>query len=567
MAATCRIGVLGGFRVEIDGRAVPAEAWRHSRGTDLVKLLAISPGHRLHREQVIDTLWPALPPPAGGANLRKAILFARRALGSPDALVVESGVVRLAPTWNVEVDAERFEDAASGALDEGDATACAVATKLYTGELLPDDPYAEWARDARERLRLRFVEALKRAGLWDRVVDLDPLDEEAHRALIRIHLEAGDRHAAMRQFERLRDVLREELGVAPDRETVALYKDVLALEGLEPATPQERARASLDRGLLALSREDLDEAERQAKETRALAIEFELGRELGEASGLLGMVAHMRGRWRDVFRDEFVATVLEAPHLTEPVFDAHLCLAEFSLYGEEGTAAVETFAGELLEIAEGAASVHGTALATLMLGECALLSGNLQSAEERLSRAADLHGRAGASAGRALALQRLGEAAIAARRVVRARRLLRDAMSLAQTSPLSSHLLIRVHGAMVQAAPGGRATAVISEAERRLSNVGVCEPCSMGFLVAAAIASARSGDLEDARRHLDHAERVAVMWQGGPWMAAVWEARGELRLAEGDRDRASALFSEAADGFARAGHPLAEARTRAAAGG
>jgi hypothetical protein len=182
-----------------------------------------------------------------------------------------------------------------------------------------------------------------------------------------------------------------------------------------------------------------------------------------------------------------------------------------------------------------------------------------------LSRAADLHGKVDASSGRALALERLAEAAIVARRAVRARRLLRDAMALAQAAPLSSHLVVRVHGAMIQAAPPDRAMEAVHEAEQALSHRSVCEPCSMGFRVASAIASAWSGDTERARRHLDHAERVAVMGQGGPWMAAVWEARAELRLAEGDPARASALFSEAADGFAHAGHPVSERRCRAAA--
>ncbi|MGH7821795.1 MAG: BTAD domain-containing putative transcriptional regulator, partial [Candidatus Binatia bacterium] len=66
-------------------------------------------------------------------------------------------------------------------------------------------------------------------------------------------------------------------------------------------------------------------------------------------------------------------------------------------------------------------------------------------------------------------------------------------------------------------------------------------------------------------RYLDDAERIAGMWQGGPWVAAVWEARGELRLAEGDPSQAAALFKEAADGFARVGRTLDEERCRTAA--
>ncbi len=84
----------------------------------------------------------------------------------------------------------------------------------------------------------------------------------------------------------------------------------------------------------------------------------------------------------------------------------------------------------------------------------------------------------------------------------------------------------------------------------------------MGFLVAAATASAGAGDLERARRYLGEAERISLMWQGGPWTAAVWEARGALRAAEDDATQAAAFFREAADQFAAVERPVDEARCR-----
>jgi hypothetical protein len=76
---------------------------------------------------------------------------------------------------------------------------------------------------------------------------------------------------------------------------------------------------------------------------------------------------------------------------------------------------------------------------------------------------------------------------------------------------------------------------------------------------------ARAVVLSRARRHLAEAERITGLWQGGPWNASVWEARAELRLAEGDSVQAMALFREAADGFSQLRRPIDEARCRASA--
>lgn len=565
MSERAHIRLLGRFAVDVGGRVVRDDAWRHRRGADLVKLLALQPNHRLHREQVMDALWPDLSPEQAAANLRKSIHYARRALGEEDTVATGGGVVALWPEGELTTDVDAFERAARRASGSADGEAAALAAELYAGELLPDQPYEGWLIEPRERLRRLYADVLRSAARWERLLEVDPTNEEAHRALIRAHFEAGARQAAMRQFERLRRALQDELGVSPDETSVALYQQVLSAEGVKPPTPAERTRTLLAQALFHWNRMELDEARRMAEEARAIAIDERLEPELGEASGLLGMVGNAQGRWRELFRDEFVQTLEQAPSMAGSVFDAHLCLAEFAL-NAASCDEIATFAGELLAVADGRSSERGKALALLMLGEAELFAGRLAEAEGDLSRSAELHGRAGATSGRALAVERLAETALAAGRArTRAAHLLREARALADGSPLSSHLLVRVYGAMIQQPRDAAKAASVAEwADAQLAGAQICQPCSMGFLVAAAIARARVGDIAGGRRHLEQAERVAGMWQGGPWHAAVWEARGHLRLAAGEAGQASALFREAADGFAACGRPLDEARCWAA---
>jgi DNA-binding SARP family transcriptional activator len=220
--ASVEIQLLGRFEVLVDGRPVPAAAWRHRRAAGLVKLLALASGHREHREQVIEALWPHLPPEGGERNLHKAIHLARRGIGDPSAITLSTQEVGLG--GDVAVDVDRFERETGVALGARDQGGCASAASLYTGELLPEDRYEEWTQPARERLRLLHVELLRCAERWGDVLEVEPLDEEAHRAVMLGYANAGNRAAALRQFRRLKDLLGKELGLRPDPESVALYE-------------------------------------------------------------------------------------------------------------------------------------------------------------------------------------------------------------------------------------------------------------------------------------------------------------------------------------------------------
>src|SRR5437868_6599367 len=122
----CTVSLLGSFEVRVDGSPVPPDAWRSRRAADLVKLLALEPGHELHREVVMDLLWPELGTEAAGANLRKAVHYARRAMQAEEAIRTKGGMLSL---WGagVEVDALRFLDAADLALAAGDPESCGLA--------------------------------------------------------------------------------------------------------------------------------------------------------------------------------------------------------------------------------------------------------------------------------------------------------------------------------------------------------------------------------------------------------------------------------------------------------
>lgn len=568
MPATCQVRVLGGFGVAVDGQPVPTHAWRSRRAADVVKLLAIESGHRLHREQVMELLWPDLPVEAAGANLRKAVHYARRALGDPGAIAVDGQVLVLWPDGRLDCDLERFDRAADAALAWGDASACAAAAATYGGDVLPDDRYEWWAEERRAKARTHYVALLRAAGDWTRLLELDETDEEAHRAMMRRHLAAGRRREALRQFEQLREALRERVGVGPDAETVALFEAALA-EGAEPPSVRQAVAVTLANGLVAWGRRNVEEAERLAKRARALALDANLGHELGEASTLLALVAYAKGTWHQQFREEFTDSVRRSANLEGAVFDAHLCFQEFYLYGPEGHEGAESFGRDLLGIATEAGSAAGLALAHLLLGEFALLSGHVDEACEHLDRSLADAERAGCLSAQSIALERAAEARVRRGDRAGALSLLDRAMPLAHSSGIQSHLVIRIHGLRVLAARGlVEALGAVRHGERLLTSAThVCDPCSMAFRIEAARACARANDLSRARRHLAEAERISGLWQGGPWSAALWEVRAELRRAAGQNAQAAALFLEAAELYSTLRRPIEEDRCRAAAVG
>jgi DNA-binding SARP family transcriptional activator/pimeloyl-ACP methyl ester carboxylesterase len=219
---TVKVSLLGPFLVEVDGRAVPDEAWSRRDAVALVKLLALAPGRQLHREQVMDALWVDAEVDKAGNRLHKAAHYARRALDRVDAVVLRGDLVSLLPGVPVEVDVEGFESAALVALNDGGVFAAERVLTRYPGEPLPGDLYAEWAAGPRERLTALRNRLLRQAHRWQTLVELDPTDEEAHVRLMRELVRDGDRRGALDQYDVLDRAMQRELGATPGPEATAL---------------------------------------------------------------------------------------------------------------------------------------------------------------------------------------------------------------------------------------------------------------------------------------------------------------------------------------------------------
>ena len=141
------VTLLGGFGVVVNGERVPQAAWRLRKARELVKLLALAPGHRLHREQAMDLLWADRDPAAAANNLNQAVYVARRALDR-GAIEVRDEMLEL----TADVDVERLEFAAADARRARTPAAYRAALSVYGGELLPENRYDDWSAGRREEL-------------------------------------------------------------------------------------------------------------------------------------------------------------------------------------------------------------------------------------------------------------------------------------------------------------------------------------------------------------------------------------------------------------------------------
>jgi DNA-binding SARP family transcriptional activator len=224
-----RVCALGRTRIACDEATLAGEWLGHKPG-QLLKYLVCERGRVVTLEELIDVFWPTAGR-AGASSVRQAIHTLRdrlepdRPKGRPSGYVVaRTGGYELTP-GRVWIDADDFEaharaglDAlANGAPDRAEQSLSAAA-RAYEGDFLADEPYAEWALAERERLRdlaaqvLRALAGLKRAaGQWDaatehlqRLAELEPLDLEAQRELLRLMLLRGRHSEALRRYDLVR---------------------------------------------------------------------------------------------------------------------------------------------------------------------------------------------------------------------------------------------------------------------------------------------------------------------------------------------------------------------------
>ena len=242
---TIRIRLLGGFEVTVGARTIEEGAWRLRKAANLVKLLALAACNRLHREQVMDTLWPELGISAASNNLRQTVHTARLtfdlSMGSGYLASRDESLV-LCPESSLWVDVDAFEEAARSARRSRDLGAYRAALDLYAGELLPTDRYEEWAEEPRRRLQesylsLQFGLANLHEDLGDydsaiealrRVVSEEPTREEAHAGLMRLYALMGNIAEALVQYARLEEALSRALGTVPAASSRALREEIAA---------------------------------------------------------------------------------------------------------------------------------------------------------------------------------------------------------------------------------------------------------------------------------------------------------------------------------------------------
>jgi len=248
----------------------PVSDWQRRTAKTLTKLLATNPRHRLHREQVLEILWPDVEIDSALNSFGKALHAARRAL-EPELLPREcSAYLALTDSMvaldvqRVWIDADHFERLAESALRRGDVTSYECALAAYGGELLPEDRYEDWCSERRDHLGALHIQLLlalaeehkerrahsPAAARLREVLRHDPTREDAHRRLMALYTSLGARDQAMRQFQICEDALKRELGLAPEQATVELYREIQADRiptQISPSEPAPGRVESVDR--------------------------------------------------------------------------------------------------------------------------------------------------------------------------------------------------------------------------------------------------------------------------------------------------------------------------------
>jgi predicted ATPase/DNA-binding SARP family transcriptional activator len=252
MSKRLALYLLGAPRLELNNSIITVD---RRKTLALLAYLAVNRwGH--HRDHISALLWPEYEQSKAFTNLRHILWEIRQAIGEGWIIAARDTIALIAEGADqpserfVWLDVARFKSLITESRSQNDIlrriSLLSDSVKLYrnhflTGFSLKNSPdFNEWAFAESEELRHQLASAL---GMLtndycslgqaetaiphaERLITLDPLNESSHRQLMQVYIQAGQHTAAIKQYQTCEQILRKELGVDPQPETRALYKQI-----------------------------------------------------------------------------------------------------------------------------------------------------------------------------------------------------------------------------------------------------------------------------------------------------------------------------------------------------
>ncbi|MFQ5859130.1 MAG: tetratricopeptide repeat protein, partial [Anaerolineae bacterium] len=238
-----RIQAFGQAQVWLYGEPITKKQWDSATTKELFFYLLAHPDG-VRKDKILGVFWPETTPAKASSAFHSTNYRLRRALQRQDCILFKNGVYMINPELSYWFDVDAFqaliEEAKNTESADERASLYVKAIELARGNYL-DEFYSDWPFFQREELQRQLFEALAHLAeyycqngkaedalpLYERIVADDPYQEEIHREIMRVHVELGQRAAAVKHYQKLKAFLEEDLDIDPMPETTALYEAIL----------------------------------------------------------------------------------------------------------------------------------------------------------------------------------------------------------------------------------------------------------------------------------------------------------------------------------------------------
>jgi len=237
------VHTLGFFEVWRGENRIKSIDWQRDKARKLFQLLLIHRNEWLHRDQIIDRLWPDLPQDAATRDFKVALNALNKAIEpnrpkgtNPFFVVRNENLYRINPLAKIWWDVDLFEKLA----EKRDLDSLEEALLMYKGEFLTDNLYEEWTTNKRDQLKQTIIVVIEKLsnlyleeGDFDQVIrvsevllKIDPAWEPAYRYLMLAYAGKENQAQIITVYQRMKKVLVDELGANPSETTEKLFRSL-----------------------------------------------------------------------------------------------------------------------------------------------------------------------------------------------------------------------------------------------------------------------------------------------------------------------------------------------------